>query len=100
HVLQPVVGAASGERPELCRHRPRDRLPAVDDVVDRLAGDAGSLAHRDLVETKTLKLGAQMFARLERAAVFAAVRNSCGHRCLLARPTAPQSRAAERMFTT
>ncbi len=48
---QPVIRAVAGEAAELPGHRARNRLPAVDDIIDGLAGHAGRLADGNLIET-------------------------------------------------
>src|SRR5665647_3202 len=62
-ITQPVVRALPRETAELSCHRARNRLAAVDNVIDGLARNAGRLAHGDLIEAKPLDLGAKVCAR-------------------------------------
>jgi len=57
---QPVIRAAPGQTTELCRHRARDRLPVVDDVVDGLSRHVSRFCDRRLIQAKALEFGAQM----------------------------------------
>ncbi|HEY2757714.1 MAG TPA: hypothetical protein VGJ01_18450 [Pseudolabrys sp.] len=59
---QPVVGRVAGQPAELRRHGARDRLPAIDDIVDRLTRHAGGGADGNLVEAEPLDFRPEMVA--------------------------------------
>lgn len=90
---QPVIGAVSSQATELARHRARDRLATIDDVVDRLTRDTGGLADRDLVEAEPLDFRPEMFARGQIAACDRpGIPEICGHRTLLSQISIARSR--------
>ena len=59
---EPIIRAASRQAAKLCRHRARDILAAIDNIVNRLPRDAGGLAHRNLIEPESFDFRPKVFA--------------------------------------